>query len=235
MVLTPDTPNESFLREVDENLRRDQARDFAKKYGGWLIAAVVLFLAAVGGWLYWQQYQQKQAEAQSEELTKIYSQIGAGQTKQAQQGLQGLESSGNSVVRTLALLTEAAVALDANDKATAIAKYNAVANDSRAPQPYRDVALIRSVGMQFDQMTPEDVISRLQPLTKPGEPWFGTAGELTAMAYIKQGNRAAAGKLFAAIAADNNAPPTLRSRSAQIAGTLGVDAVAPPPPSSQQE
>ena len=235
MVLTPDTPNESFLREVDENLRRDQARDFAKKYGGWLIAAVVLFLAAVGGWLYWQQYQQKQAEAQSEELTKIYTQIGAGQTKQAQQGLQGLESSGNSVVRTLALLTEAAVALDANDKATAIAKYNAVANDSRAPQPYRDVALIRSVGMQFDQMTPEDVISRLQPLTKPGEPWFGTAGELTAMAYIKQGNKAAAGKLFAAIAADNNAPPTLRSRSAQIAGTLGVDAVAPPPPSSQQE
>jgi hypothetical protein len=235
LVLTPDTPNESFLREVDENLRRDQARDFAKKYGGWLIAAVVLFLAAVGGWLYWQQYQQKQAEVQSEELTKIYSQIGAGQTKQAQQGLQGLESSGNSVVRTLALLTEAAVALDANDKATAIAKYNAVANDSRAPQPYRDVALIRSVGMQFDQMKPEDVISRLQPLTKPGEPWFGTAGELTAMAYIKQGNRAAAGKLFAAIAADNNAPPTLRSRSAQIAGTLGVDAVAPPPPSSQQE
>jgi len=235
LVLTPDTPNESFLREVDENLRRDQARDFAKKYGGWLIAAVVLFLAAVGGWLYWQQYQQKQAEAQSEELTKIYSQIGAGQTKQAQQGLQGLESSGNSVVRTLALLTEAAVALDANDKATAIAKYNAVANDSRAPQPYRDVALIRSVGMQFDQMKPEDVISRLQPLTKPGEPWFGTAGELTAMAYIKQGNKAAAGKLFAAIAADNNAPPTLRSRSAQIAGTLGVDAVAPPPPSSQQE
>jgi hypothetical protein len=235
LVLTPDTPNESFLREVDENLRRDQARDFAKKYGGWLIAAVVLFLAAVGGWLYWQQYQQKQAEAQSEELTKIYSQIGAGQTKQAQQGLQGLESSGNSVVRTLALLTEAAVALDANDKATAIAKYNAVANDSHAPQPYRDVALIRSVGMQFDQMKPEDVISKLQPLTKPGEPWFGTAGELTAMAYIKQGNKAAAGKLFAAIAADNNAPPTLRSRSAQIAGTLGVDAVAPPSPSSQQE
>lgn len=235
MVLTPDTPNESFLREVDENLRRDQARDFAKKYGGWLIAAVVLFLAAVGGWLYWQQYQQKQAEAQSEELTKIYTQIGAGQTKQAQQGLQGLESSGNSVVRTLALLTEAAIALDANDKATAIAKYNAVANDSHAPQPYRDVALIRSVGMQFDQMKPEDVISKLQPLTKPGEPWFGTAGELTAMAYIKQGNKAAAGKLFAAIAADNNAPPTLRSRSAQIAGTLGVDAVAPPSPSSQQE
>jgi len=235
LVLTPDTPNESFLREVDENLRRDQARDFAKKYGTWLIAAVVLFLAAVAAWLYWQDRQQKQAEAESEQLVKIYSQIGNGQTKQAQQELQGLEDSGNHVVQALALLTEAAVALDSNDRGTALAKYNAVANDSHAPQPYRDVALIRSIGLQFDQMKPEDVVSKLQPLTKPGEPWFGTAGELTAMAYIKQGNKAAAGKLFAAIAADDNAPPSLRSRSAQIAGTLGVEAVAPPSPSPQQE
>lgn len=235
MVLTPDTPNESFLREVDENLRRDQARDFAKKYGGWLVAAVVLFLAGVLAWLYWQDHQQKQAEAQSEALMKIYSQIGAGQTKAAQQGLQGLESAGNPIVRTLALLTEAAVALDGNDRATALSKYNAVANDGHAPQPYRDLALIRSTMLQFDQMKPEDVIARLQPLVKPGEPWFGTAGEMTAMAYLKQGNKAAAGKLFAQIAADPSAPPSLRTRSAQIAGTLGVDAAASLPHSLQQE
>ena len=235
MVLTPDTPNESFLREVDENLRRDQARDFAKKYGALLIAAVVLFLAAVAAWLYWQDRQQKQAEAQSEQLTKIYTQIGAGQTKAAQQSLQGLESSGNSVVRTLTLLTEAAIALDANDRATALGKYNAVADDSHAPQPYRDLALIRSTMLQFDKMKPEDVIARLQPLVKPGGPWFGTAGEMTAMAYLKQGNKSAAAKLFAQIAADTNAPSSLRGRSAQIAGTLGVDVGASLPHSLQQE
>lgn len=235
MVLTPDTPNESFLREVDENLRRDQARDLAKKYGGWLIAAVVLFLAGVAGWLYWQQYQQKQSEAQSEQLMKIYTQIGAGQAKAAQPSLQGLEDAHNSVVRTLAHLTEAAIALDDNDRATALAKFNAVANDSHAPQPYRDLALIRVIGLQFDQMKPDDVISKLQPLTKPGEPWFATAGELTAMAYLKQGNKNAAGKLFAAIAADNSAPPTVRSRSAQIAGTLGADVSASLPHNLQQE
>jgi hypothetical protein len=234
LVLTPDTPNESFLREVDENLRRDQARDFAKKYGWWLIAAVAVFLAAVAGWLYWQQYQQKQSEAQSEQLVKIYSQIGAGQTKQAQQSLQGLESSGNPVVRTLTALTEAAIALDANDRAAAQAKYDAVANDSHAPQPYRDLALVRSTMLQFDKMKPEDVVTKLQPLAKPGEPWFGTAGEMTAMAYLKQGNKAAAGRLFAQIAADNNAPQTLRSRSAQLAGTLGVDAGAPLQHSQQE-
>ena len=43
MALTPDTPNEAFLREVDENLRRDQLEGFAKTYGKWLVAAVSNF------------------------------------------------------------------------------------------------------------------------------------------------------------------------------------------------
>ena len=81
MALTPDTPdepNQAFLREVDENLRRDQLQSFAKTYGKWLIAALILFLAAVGGYLYWQQKQIEKSQAQSEELTKIYEQIGSG-------------------------------------------------------------------------------------------------------------------------------------------------------------
>ena len=42
MALPPDETGETFLREVEENLRRDQAADFAKKYGKWLIGGVIL-------------------------------------------------------------------------------------------------------------------------------------------------------------------------------------------------
>lgn len=235
MVLTPDTPNEAFLREVDENLRRDQARDFAKRYGKWLIAAVVLFLAAVGGYLYWQNRQQEKAAAQSEELVSIYNDIGAGRKDNAVRRLKPLEDSGNSLVRALTMLTEAAIALDANDRDAALKKYQAIAGDGSLPQPYRDLALIRSTALQFDDIKPEEVISRMEPLAKPGQPWFGTAAEMTAMAYLKQGNKDSAAKLFAAIAADKKAPQSLRSRSAQIAGTLGVDATASMVQSAQQE
>ena len=70
-------------------------------------------------------------------------------------------------------------------------------------------------------------------LVKPGEPWYGSAGELTAMAYIKQGKKAEAGRLFAAIAADKQVPDSIRARAVQIAGTLGVDASASLPASAQ--
>ena len=56
MAQPPDV-GETFLREVDENLRRDQMRDFFKAYGNWLIAGVVLFLAASGGLIWWRQHQ----------------------------------------------------------------------------------------------------------------------------------------------------------------------------------
>ena len=79
MAQPPDI-SETFLREVDENLRRDQMRDFGKKYGSWLIAAVVLFLAASGGWIWWQQQQVKRSGEQVEQLGEIYRDIGAGNT-----------------------------------------------------------------------------------------------------------------------------------------------------------
>ena len=232
MALTPDTPNEAFLREVDENLRRDQLEGFARRYGKWLIGAVLLFLVAVGGYLFWHNKQQEKAAAQSEELASIYDQIGAGNSEAANKRLQPLEKSSNDVVRALALLAEAATALDANNRDAALGKYRAIAADDDLPEPYRNLALIRATTLEFDQLKPEEVVSRLEPLTKPGEPWFGSAGELTAMAYLKQGQKDKAGRLFAAIAHDKQVPETMRSRAVQIASTLGIDA-GPMPPASQ--
>ena len=58
-----------------------------------------------------------------------------------------------------------------------------------------------------------------------GSPASSCAGELVAMAHLEGGNRAEAGKLFAAIAKDEELPDTLRSRARQMAGLMGVDAV----------
>jgi hypothetical protein len=234
LALTPDTPNESFFKEVDENLRRDRMHDFAKSYGKWLIVGVVLFLVAVGGWLYWQDRQKRQAAAQSEELSAIFTQIGTGNPASAKPRLQALEGADNDMLRATALLTSAAVALEANDRTTALSKYRALSTGD-FPDTYQQLGLLRATTMEFDTIKPEVVIARMQPLAKAGEPWFGTAGELMAMAYLKQGNRQAAAKLFAEIASDASVPNSLRSRAVQISGTLGVDATAPAAATNQQE
>lgn len=231
----PTDPAESFVREVDENLRRDQARDFLKKNGLWIIGAILLFLAAVAGWLYWQDRQQKQAEAETEKLNTVMSQIGSGQVASAETELTPLAQSGAEGVSAAARLTRAALALQKSDRKTATGEYRAVMDDKGLAQPYRDLATVRLTALEFDQMPPTDVIARLKPLAVAGNPWFGSAGEMTAMALLKMGRKDEAGRLFAAIAADDTVPDTIRSRAVQIAGTLGIDATASLPATARQD
>ncbi len=232
MAQPPDI-SETFRREVDENLRRDQLRDFFKAYGNWLIAAVFLFLAASGGFIWWKYHQVQLHEAQVEQLAQIYRDAGSGNLAAAPGQLDQLSKSGSKAIRASALFARAAVALQQNDVKSATATYKIIANEDSLPKPYRDAALIRGTALEFDQLQPQDVIARLAPLARPGEPWFGTAGEMTALAMIKQGNKAQAGQLFVAIAKDNNVPDTIRARASQVAGSLGVDASAALQPQAQ--
>ena len=66
----------------------------------------------------------------------------------------------------------------------------------------------------------------MAPLTKPGSPWFGSAGELTAMAMVKQGKKNEAGRLFAAIAADRQVPERSGRGRCRLPVRLEFDASA---------
>lgn len=226
MALAPGETNESFIREVDENLRRSQAEEFFRRWGGWLIAASLLLLAAIGGFIYWRNHQAQVAADQSEKLAAIIGDIGAGNTRTIDQRLAEIQNQGSDEYAGLARLTGAAFALQKSDRNKAIEAYRAIAADDDQPKAVRDAALLRGTALQFDGLKPEEVISRLEPMAKPESPWFGTAAELSAMAMLKQNRKSEAGRLFAAIAADKEVPESLRSRAVQIAGTLGVDATA---------
>jgi hypothetical protein len=226
LALAPGETNEAFIREVDENLRRSQAEEFFRRWGGWIIAAAVLLLAAVGGYIYWRNHQAQLAADQSEKLAAVMADIGAGNTRTVDQRLAEIQNQGSDEWAGLARLTGAAFALQKGNRNKAIEAYRAVAEDGDQPQAVRDAALLRGTALQFDSLKPEEVISRLEPMAKPESPWFGTAGELTAMAMLKQNRKSEAGRLFAAIAADKEVPGSLRARAMQIAGTLGVDATA---------
>ncbi|MDL2340914.1 MAG: tetratricopeptide repeat protein [Pseudomonadota bacterium] len=234
MALPPTTEiNETFLREVDENLRRDRVHDFFRDNRGLLIAALILFLATAGGIIWWQQHQIDKSGEEVEQLAKVYRDIGDSKLDKVPAEIGPLASSSSKSVRASALFTRAALALEQNDSALASTTYGAIANDSSMPQPYRDAALLRQTTLDFDKLKPEEVISRLAPLAKPDSAWFGSAGEMTAMALIKQGKTLEAGKSFAAIAANKDVPVSMRARAVQVAGTLGVDASAALPPSAQ--
>jgi hypothetical protein len=214
-----------LLREVDEAVRQDEAAEFAKRYGKSIVALVVLALAAFAAWLWWKDHREEQLEKGSEQFIQALDQLEAGRTKLAEAGLDKIAEDGTPAAAAGAKLIQAGQAVAKGDNARATTMLFALADDKDAPQAYRDLASIRGVAASFDTMKADDVIARLKPLAKPGNPWFGSAGELVAMAYLKQGKNDLAGPLFAAIAKDEDAPKSMRSRARQMAGVLGYDAV----------
>lgn len=214
-----------FAREVDEAVRQDQLAEAARRFGWPVLIAVVLGVIALGAWLWWQSRQHAEAEQRTVELTLALDRVEAGRLGEAREMLAPLAAGEGESIAVLARLMQAGVALERGATDEAARLFDAVAEDEDAPGPYRDLARIRSVAMRFDALPPDDVIARLKPQAAPGNPWFGSAGELVANAHLKQGNEDLAGAMFAAIAKDETVPETVRSRTRQMAGLLGVDAV----------
>ena len=124
MALTPDT-NQSFYREVDEELRREQLGSFWTRYGKMLLAALVLLAIAGAGYAYWRSEETKKAAAQSETLDKVITDLGEGREKGVASQLATLAASDNEGYRATALLTQADLALGKGDAKAAAAIYAA--------------------------------------------------------------------------------------------------------------
>ncbi|HWI87166.1 MAG TPA: tetratricopeptide repeat protein [Sphingomonas sp.] len=219
MALTP-TDNEAFLREVDENLRRDQMTGLARKWGRVAGAALVILLLALAAFLWWRHHRAEQAGLEGEQLVQVLTDIEIGRALPTDPRLATLAGSPRDGYRAMARLTQAGI-IAKTDPVAAAASYQEIAKDDGLPQAIRDLALIRATTIQFDTTPPAEVVARMKPLAISGGPWFGSAGELAGMAYLKMKRRDLAAPLFAAIARDNAVPAGLRGRAAGMATALG--------------
>lgn len=234
MALKP-VDNETFYREVDEELRRDQFADYWKRYGKLAIAALVLFFVLLGGAIWWQNHRTLEAGKRGETMMSAFEDIAAGNKKAADPKLDDLIKNGSTGYKAAALLTRADLAAEQSDMKGAITNFRAVADNDDFPKPYRDLALIRVTAVELDRLPPQAVIDRLKPLATPDSAFFGSAGEMVAISYMKLNRPAEAGRLYAAMAKDKRVPDSIRSRSLQMASSLGVDAIPQPAPGAAQE
>lgn len=217
--------DEVLMREIDEAVRQDEFAAFARSYGRPLLGILLAGILGFGGYLFWHSRQEAALEKQSEELVTALDRLQAGNLQGAADLAAKMDGGDGAATRASALLLQAGVALEQGKADDAAALFAKVIADEDAPPALRDLATIRDVAARFDALKPDEVIAKLKPLAVPGNPWFGSAGELLAMAYLEQGDKKQAGTLLGEIAKNEDVPETLRARTRQMAGLLGVDAV----------
>ena len=205
--------DESLFREVDEEVRQDQIKQIWKRYGTLISAAalaLVLIVAGVQGWRYW-QVRQSQAAAQA--YADAVQLIADGKPADGEAALAAIDHGGFGVLAKI----RRAAALAAEGKADeAVASYDAVANDGSIDQAFRDLAQIRAGYVLADKLSPAELISRLGAYDKDDNPWRASAREIFALSAYRTRDYTMADRYANAIAADLGAPLAQRQRAQML-------------------
>ncbi len=215
------SPEDAFIREVDEEYRRDQMASFWTRYGRWLLIIVGLGLIALAAFLWWREEKTRELGEVSEQYTEALQGLELGKPE-AKAEIDRIAAGEFGGYATLARFKQADIAIENGDNPAALGLYRALAADESVPKALQQLATLKSVRLEYDDAEPDALIAKLRPIATPGSPWFGVAGEMLGVAYIRDGKPELAGPIFSEIAKSEGVAPGLRQRAQQLAASLGA-------------
>jgi len=208
------------FQEVDEEVRRDTLLRLWKRYQILLVAVAVLIVAATAGFSYWRYRDQQQRAAEGVKYAAALDEARAGKYAEAADALTALAKDAHAGRAVLARFEAAALRQRAGDEAAAIASYDAISKDDSVEPLFRDLASVLWGLQALDTTDPQAVIDRMKPITDAKNPWHSSAIEVTAIAHLKAGDRAAARTDYQRLSDDLTAPQGMRARAAEMLAAL---------------
>ena len=96
-----------IFQEVDEEVRRDKAAEFWKKYQNQILAGAVLIVLASAGFRYWQYEREKAEQAAGDQFQQALAALEGGKLDEAKAGFDTIAAQGPSGYRALAQMAAA--------------------------------------------------------------------------------------------------------------------------------
>jgi len=219
--------NDSFIREVNEELRSDQFRSVWDRYGRAIIALAVLIVvatAASGGYEYWVE---RRASKSGDEFLAALNLAKDGKRDESLAALESLQNEGYGAYPVLARMRAATVEAEKGNPAKAIESFSAIGADTSIPQVLRDVAHMRAAWLLIDNGTYEQVSAQVEVMATPGNALRHSAREALGLAAYKAGDIARAREWFEQIAEDAETPRNVANRAQMMLGNIVASGKAP--------
>jgi len=208
---------DQLLREIQEDLQREQWLRIWRAYGRYIAAVVAIVVVLVLAWLGWREWRESRLVADGHAYWLADRMDMLGDNAGAAEAFGTLAEEGTEGYVMLARLREAQALAATGDTAGAVAAYDAVAADTSIAREYRLLGNLYAAILLLDVDSAEAVASRLQPVTADGSPWRHSALEVQGLLALKTGDRDGAAAIFDGLVADPATPNTLRARAAELA------------------
>ena len=218
--------DDSFIREVDEELRQDRLKSVWDRYGNIAIAAAVLIVLATAGFRGWEYYTASRAANSGDTFLQALDLSEEGRADDAIAKLEELIAGGSGQYPALARLRIGAELAGKGDKQGAIDQFDAIAGDSAFDEDLRALARLRAGLLAVDIVDYDGVKSRLEPLAAAGGDYRSLAREALGIAAYKAGLPSEAAGWFQQIVDDAGSAGGVRERASVMLNLLAGKGVS---------
>jgi hypothetical protein len=209
---------DSLLKQIEEEVRREQLAKLWDKYGVVALGVVAAILLVFGGWRLYQSEAikaAKRAGAQFAEASELLADPKLPKEKKADalQALKTMAKSGPTGYAVLAEFKLAARARAEDKPDEAVKHYQVIAANSSADDLLRGFARLQIASLKLDNGSFTDVKNQLNDLVKSDSPWRHSAREILGLAALKAGKLNEARQAFQSLLIDGETPSDIAERA----------------------
>ena len=211
--------SDSFIHEVSEEVRRDKLFAFFRK---WLWLFVLIVVGIVGGTAY-NEYSKAQ---KATEMQLTGEALLTAQDEATAAAFAPL-ATGDAPAALLGKFNQAAALAAEGQVPAAATILDNIALDPTTPLVYQDLALLKQVMINGENMEQVELLDIIDRLSQPSSPFRLLAIEQRAIVQLRAGDRDAALSDLALIMEAPDATQGLRNRAQELTIALGGDLAAP--------
>lgn len=211
-----------FLKEVDEDLKRDETIAYFKKNGPWLAGAGALVISSVAGFQYWRGAEARTAA----ENAALYSQAVIASDAGESDGVTALLETSSQAEKGyagLAGLRAGALLHRSGNVEEALAAYDSVIEQDNLPERLHDVARLRAAMAIFDE---DPRRAKAYASGVSSDAFLPLAEEISALAALEAGQFDEAHQKLAALADNLASPAASRARAIAPVADAGRRGIA---------
>jgi hypothetical protein len=218
--------DDSFLREVEEELRRERLEKVWRQYGTYILIGAGLILFGVLGYKYVETSRMTAAQTAGARYEEALALAAESKEGSAAKEFETLTAEGTGGYRSLARLQLAGALLKEGKDAEALAAYEALSGDSSADQMLRDYAALQAAALRLGKADFTEMQNRLNPLMGDGSPWRYSARELMGLAAFKAGKTDEARTLLTPLLVDQQTPQSINERVQIVLAQIATGEIA---------
>lgn len=206
----------SFIREVDEAVRKERYKALWDRFGFFIVGFIVLLVVSVASYKIWSYIQEEDARTAGDEFVRALVLANGSDPAKANETFKALSEGGPSGYRVLSRFQLAAAEAKSGKTEEAVAAFEALAKDRNVDPILQGLAQLQAATLRVDDADYAEMETRLGALAEGNSAWRFSARDLLGLSAYRHKDYRAAEDQFITLLGDPQTPKNMRQRASMM-------------------